>query len=104
MAAPAEWDGPSGPWCASDGRFHRVTESDDQCLLCTLGLGSLHSLAGIEISDFFLDAAGGRYVLTVFERLTHAQLPLYLGLMQHLARKGLPVPPPMAPAAPRCSH
>jgi len=33
-------------------------------------------------------------VLTVFERLTFAQLPFYLELMQHLARRGLPVPSP----------
>ena len=37
-------------------------------------------------------------MLTVFERLTHAQLPFYLGLMQHLARRGLPVPEPKATA------
>ncbi|MCZ8236776.1 MAG: homoserine kinase [Inhella sp.] len=83
--------------------FTPVTEADAQGLLRTLGLGSLHSLAGIaagiENSNFFVDAEGGRYVLTVFERLTHAQLPFYLGLMQHLARKGLPVPAPMADAS-----
>src|SRR4029450_5408984 len=36
----------------------------------------------------------GHYVLTVFERLTAKQLPFYLQLMLHLARKGLPVPEP----------
>jgi hypothetical protein len=40
------------------------------------------------------------YVLTLFERLTTAQLPFYLRLMKHLAAKGLPVPdPPPTPTA-----
>lgn len=37
-----------------------------------------------------------RYVLTVFERLTAAQLPFYLELMQHLAARGIPCPNPVA--------
>ncbi len=82
--------------------FTPVGEADAQVLLDRLGLGALQSLkgiqAGIENSNFFVDAEGGRFVLTVFERLTHAQLPFYLGLMQHLARKGLPVPAPAADA------
>jgi homoserine kinase type II len=82
--------------------FTSVGEADAQVLLDRLGLGALQSLkgiqAGIENSNFFVDADGGRFVLTVFERLTHAQLPFYLGLMQHLARKGLPVPAPAADA------
>jgi len=83
--------------------FTPVGEADAQTLLDRLGLGALQGLkgiqAGIENSNFFVDAEGGRFVLTVFERLTHAQLPFYLGLMQHLARKGLPVPAPAADRA-----
>jgi homoserine kinase type II len=85
--------------------FTSVDEDTAQGLLDTLGLGRLHSLtgipAGIENSNFFLDCDAGRFVLTLFERLTHAQLPFYLGLMQHLAAKGLPVPAPQADAAGR---
>lgn len=83
--------------------FTPVREADAQALLSHLGLGALHSLvgikAGIENSNFFVDCEGGRFVLTLFERLTHAEAPFYLGLMQHLARKGLPVPAPAADAA-----
>ena len=82
--------------------FTAVSEDQAQALLDRLGLGRLQALtgikAGIENSNFFVDAEAGRFVLTVFERLTHAQLPFYLGLMRHLAAKGLPVPAPQADA------
>jgi homoserine kinase type II len=50
--------------------------------------------AGIENTNYFVTTGGGRWVLTLFERLTAAQLPFYLELMRHLALKGLPVPAP----------
>jgi homoserine kinase type II len=61
--------------------------------------------AGIENTNYFLDTEGthhGRFVLTVFERLTAAQLPYYLELAAHLAQAGLPVPAPQRIA--RGSH
>ncbi|MFM2111853.1 MAG: Homoserine kinase [Pseudomonadota bacterium] len=61
-------------------------------------LGELTELkgcsGGIENTNFFATTDQGRYVLTLFERLTHEQLPFYLHLMQHLASKGIPVPDP----------
>lgn len=55
---------------------------------------------GIENSNFFLDTVSehgpNEYVLTIFERLSAAQLPYYLELMRHLAEKGIPVPKPIA--------
>jgi len=55
---------------------------------------------GIENSNFFLDTQKDNcqheYVLTIFERLSAAQLPYYLELMRHLAEKGIPVPKPIA--------
>lgn len=55
---------------------------------------------GIENSNFFLDTQKNNrqheYVLTIFERLSTAQLPYYLELMRHLAEKGIPVPKPIA--------
>jgi homoserine kinase type II len=54
---------------------------------------------GIENSNFFLDTTKDgkkqEYVLTIFERLSAAQLPFYLELMRHLANKGIPVPKPI---------
>jgi homoserine kinase type II len=65
-----------------------------------LGLGELTALkgieGGIENNNYFASTDLGEYVLTLFERLNHEQLPFYLFLMKHLAEKGIPVPNPAA--------
>ena len=43
-------------------------------------------------------------MLTLFERLSHEQLPFYLRYMQHLARHGIPVPEPQADASGQILH
>ncbi|MGQ3053616.1 MAG: homoserine kinase [Roseateles sp.] len=82
--------------------FTEVSTAQAQALLDHLSLGRLTSLrgigAGIENTNYFVDCEAGRYVLTLFERLTAEQLPFYLRLMQHLARRGVPVPEPHADA------
>lgn len=47
--------------------------------------------AGIENSNFYVTTGSGRWVLTIFERLSEAQLPFYLELCRHLGDKGLAV-------------
>jgi len=80
--------------------FTEVPESTAQDLLTQLQLGDLLELqgipGGIENTNYFLTSSAGAYVLTLFERLTHAQLPFYLHLMKHLAHHGIPVPDPVA--------
>lgn len=78
--------------------FTPVSEYDARALLAHFDLGDLVSLrgitAGIENTNYFLMTTRGEYVLTIFEVLTHAQLPFYIELMHHLASRGVPVPQP----------
>ena len=51
---------------------------------------------GVENSNFRLLTERGRYILTVYEkRVDPADLPFFLGLMEHLARQGVPCPLPV---------
>lgn len=52
--------------------------------------------SGIENTNYFVDTAKGRWVLTLVERLPVEQLPFHLELMQHLARRGIRCPAPLA--------
>jgi homoserine kinase type II len=80
--------------------FTPVTEEQAALLISQLGLGELTELrgieGGIENTNYFATTDLGDYVLTLFERLNHEQLPFYLYLMKHLAEKGIPVPNPAA--------
>lgn len=82
--------------------FTEVTLPEAQALASRLNLGQVQALrgisAGIENTNYFLTTDGGEFVLTVFERLSFAQLPFYLQLMKHLAQRGLAVPDPQADA------
>lgn len=50
--------------------------------------------AGIENTNYFVDADKGRYVLTLYERLPAEELPFYLNLMAHLADAAVQAPAP----------
>ena len=78
--------------------YTEVAFDDAAALFASLGLGALGELrgieGGIENTNYFATTERGEWVLTLFERLSHAQLPFYLHLMKHLARHGVPVPDP----------
>ena len=52
---------------------------------------------GVENSNFLLRTSGGTFILTLYEkRVNREDLPFFLGLMDHLALKGLSCPLPIA--------
>ena len=83
--------------------FTEVSFDEAAALIDGLSIGSLQHLSpcagGIENTNYFADTDQGRYVLTLFERLTADELPFYLELMKHLADRGMPVPGPHADIA-----
>jgi homoserine kinase type II len=49
---------------------------------------------GVENSNYLVDTTRGRFILTLYERRVAADdLPFFMALLNHLAAKGLPVPP-----------
>ena len=49
---------------------------------------------GVENSNYLVDTTLGRYILTLYEKRVAADdLPFFMKLLDHLAGKGLPVPP-----------
>lgn len=78
--------------------YTEVTFAEADALVQSLGLGALTELqgigSGIENTNYYATTARGQWVLTLFERLSPAELPYYLALMQHLAARGIPVPAP----------
>ncbi len=92
--------------------YTEVAFEEAEELIGHLKLGRLVALAGcaggIENTNYFLtvEQQDGPHelVLTLFERLSAAQLPFYLRLMQHLAARGLPVPDPASDSQGRILH
>lgn len=80
--------------------YTEVSFDEASVLLHSLNLGSLQSMegcsGGIENTNYFVTTDQGDYVLTLFERLSFAQLPFYLHFMKHLALRGIPAPNPAA--------
>src|ERR1700745_1259197 len=66
----------------------------------TYGIGELLSYKGIaegvENSNFLLHTSGGHFILTLYEkRVAKSDLPFFLGLMTHLASRGIDCPQPV---------
>ncbi|MDB5804603.1 MAG: serine kinase [Betaproteobacteria bacterium] len=85
--------------------FTSLTEDELRPWLSQYDAGELRSLtgiaSGIENSNFFLGTSTGDFVLTIFEKLSAAELPFYLGLTAHLEQNGVPCPGPVPDRAGR---
>src|SRR4051812_40992109 len=79
------------------------TEVSDDALaafLADYGIGALVAFRGIaegvENSNYSLRTTTGDYILTLYEkRVDPADLPWFLGLMEHLAQRGITCPLPV---------
>ena len=80
--------------------FTPVSEDRLKALLTRFDLGDLVAFegiaSGIENTNYFVDTTSGRFVLTLFEKLSASELPFYLELMRHLSDRRVACPRPMA--------
>jgi homoserine kinase type II len=81
--------------------YTEVTDDALRAFLAGYGIGALIAFRGIaegvENSNFSLKTSDGDFILTLYERrVDPAELPWFLGLMEHLARRGITCPLPVA--------
>ncbi|MDX1497764.1 MAG: homoserine kinase [Salinisphaeraceae bacterium] len=80
--------------------YTAVSEAELLAFLADYPVGELRGFegisAGIENTNYFVDTTDGRWVLTLFERAAEEDLPWFLGLMDHLAHRGVPSASPLA--------
>ena len=80
--------------------YTQVSDQELARFVAGHGLGELRSVKGIaegvENTNYMVDTTTGRYILTIYERRVQpANLPFYLGLMEHLSAKGIACPLPV---------
>jgi len=80
--------------------YTEVSDRDLTAFLEHYEIGALLSFKGIaegvENSNFLLHTGTGTFILTLFEKRVHAaDLPFFVGLMDHLSAKGINCPKPV---------
>ena len=80
--------------------YTEVGDDDLEAFAGEYDLGSILSCKGIaegvENTNYLIHTSTGSYILTLYEkRVAEADLPFFLGLMDHLAGKGIPCPTPV---------
>ena len=77
-----------------------VAAEDLTRFLSSYDIGELLSYKGIaegvENSNFLVHTGAGNFILTLYEkRVAEGDLPFFLGLMEHLAARGITCPQPV---------
>ena len=80
--------------------YTEVPDEELSRFIAGYGLGELQSYKGIaegvENTNYLIHTAKGEFILTLYEkRVAPADLPFFLGLMEHLAAKGVSCPTPL---------
>ena len=80
--------------------YTEVGEDELAKFLAGYELGEMMSLKGIaegvENTNYLLHTSGGYFILTLYEkRVKREDLPFFIGLMEHLATRGINCPQPV---------
>jgi homoserine kinase type II len=80
--------------------YTEVTDEALAAFLADYDLGRVSSFKGIaegvENSNFLMQTQTGHFILTLYEkRVREEDLPFFIGLMEHLAKKGVNCPQPV---------
>ena len=80
--------------------YTTIDENELKDFLANYNVGELVDYQGIsdgiENTNYFVNTRDGRFVLTIFEHHTFAEMQYYLKLMHHLADHGVPSANPVA--------
>jgi homoserine kinase type II len=83
--------------------YTKVSPDDVAIFLRAYDIGTLTELVGIkqgiQNTNYLLRTTKGKYILTLYEQrnVREEDLPFFLGLMEHLAQKGVACPLPIRP-------
>ncbi|MEO8559854.1 MAG: homoserine kinase [Rhodospirillales bacterium] len=80
--------------------YTEVSEQELEAFVAEYDIGAVQTFKGIaegvENSNYLLGTDRGNYFLTLYERrVAPEDLPFFLGLMEHLAARGIPCPTPI---------
>lgn len=80
--------------------YTEVSDQELEAFVSDYDIGALVSFKGIaegvENSNYIVQTDSGTYILTLYEkRVARDDLPFFLGLMEHLAGKGIACPTPI---------
>ncbi len=80
--------------------YTEITDAELAAFVARYDIGAPRSVKGIaegvENTNYVLETEGGRFILTLYEkRVDPADLPFFLGLMDHLSGRGVTCPTPI---------